>query len=191
MGRCYLPLASTISPTIHVYISDFVYCNSVLGQEFIRIDNFSPEVLNPMYWSWSPTTVAHLPQCQFERILKDHLLAITSSSSAQSSHLSSSFYFGYDALVREASNRLSLDLTPATATVPAVVGISCDFLVAADGAHSRIRKFLGIPMRGKERLQTLLNVHFRVSGLCRRLHPRPAMLYFVYNEVVSSIFNYH
>lgn len=53
-------------------------------------------------------------------------------------------------------------------------------------------------MQGNEALQTLINVHFICSKLYKHLKPRPAMLYFTFNEVdlnqhrfkVFSIFNF-
>ena len=61
--------------------------------------------------------------------------------------------------------------------------IDFDYLIAADGANSFIRNKIGISLKGKAEMQTLLNVHFSCPGLRELLHPRPAMLYFVFNEV--------
>ncbi len=56
------------------------------------------------------------------------------------------------------------------------------YLVAADGAHSRIRKSLGIDMDGPGTLQYLVNIHFRSPMLGRRLieERRMGMLYFIF-----------
>ena len=60
--------------------------------------------------------------------------------------------------------------------------LTCKYLVAADGAGSRVRAALGIPMAGEPALQHLVNVHFWAPALGRRLvRERPAMLYFVFN----------
>ncbi|CAM9871499.1 unnamed protein product [Phaeothamnion confervicola] len=72
--------------------------------------------------------------------------------------------------------------------------ITCDRLVGADGSSSTVRAALGVRLlggRGGSPLGHLINVHFRVgggggggrNGLAARLPgPRPAMLYWVYNE---------
>jgi hypothetical protein len=91
--------------------------------------------------------------------------------------------------------------------------LQCQYLVACDGANSKIRKVrtvlepdgstrrgltrdaagrgliaclqhAGISMEGLGELQHLLNVHFSSSSLAKALEPdRPAMLHFVYNKV--------
>ena len=60
--------------------SDFVYCNSILGKEFVRIDNFGSSILNERFWNYSPTSVTHLPQHQFENLLNDSLDEISLKS---------------------------------------------------------------------------------------------------------------
>lgn len=56
------------------------------------------------------------------------------------------------------------------------------YLVAADGAHSEIRKSLGIDMDGAGTLQYLVNIHFTSPTLGRRLidERRMGMLYFIF-----------
>ena len=44
---------------------------------------------------------------------------------------------------------------------------------------------------GEEKLHTLINVHFICKGLKSWLNPRPAMLYFVFNEKTVSVFVVH
>lgn len=56
------------------------------------------------------------------------------------------------------------------------------YLVAADGANSRIRVLLGITMQGQPVMQNLVNIHFRAPQLGATLkEQRPGMLYFVFN----------
>lgn len=61
--------------------------------------------------------------------------------------------------------------------------LECKYLIGADGSNSFIRRSLGISMEGEEAMQYLMNVHFTCPGLRQLLQPRPAMLYFVFNEV--------
>lgn len=68
--------------------------------------------------------------------------------------------------------------------------IECKYLIGADGANSFIRnKIIGVPMKGKEKMQHLMNVHFSCPGLRSRLKPKTAMLYFVFNEVTLTNFS--
>ena len=60
--------------------------------------------------------------------------------------------------------------------------LHADYLVAADGASSRIRKQLGVQMVGEPALQHLVNIHFFSKELWHRLKDRPAMLYFVFSS---------
>lgn len=67
--------------------------------------------------------------------------------------------------------------------------MTCDYVVAADGAGSRVRAAAGIGLSGKSGLGYLVNIHFRSSGLGRLLknkRRRPGMLYFVYNEACEG-----
>ncbi len=82
--------------------------------------------------------------------------------------------------------------------------ITCDVVVGADGAHSKVRQTAGVAMQGHTKIQTLLNVHFRCSGLKTLLTTstspftststsssssppaRSAMLYFIFNEVIKG-----
>jgi 2-polyprenyl-6-methoxyphenol hydroxylase-like FAD-dependent oxidoreductase len=174
-----------------------VYCESVLGREFARIDNFSDDHLTSGYWDWSPTNVLHLPQNVFESILKEYI--------SKADSLSEQFE-NVEAIVTNnpPNTTIIVDLHD---TKSKTSQITCDYLVAADGAHSTVRKILGIKMKGKSSLQTLLNgnfdytnlrssykivcldnssisiVQFRCRGLSRYITSRPAMLYFTFNEV--------
>ena len=51
-------------------------------------------------------------------------------------------------------------------------------VVAADGAHSTLRKLWKIPMQGQEAIQHLVNVHIRATG---QKELPPAMLYSIWN----------
>ena len=66
---------------------------------------------------------------------------------------------------------------------PETTTINPKYLIAADGSNSVIRESVGIKLIGESNMQELLNVHFICLGLRGLLKPRPAMLYFVFNEV--------
>ena len=56
--------------------------------------------------------------------------------------------------------------------------VRCRYLLAADGAGSRVRKSLGIAMAGPDDLQTFVMIHFR-AALRDRLGSPPSVLNFV------------
>ena len=60
--------------------------------------------------------------------------------------------------------------------------VHADYLIAADGASSRIRKQLGIRMIGEPAMQHLVNIHFFSKELWQHVRERPAMLYFVFSK---------
>ena len=78
---------------------------------------------------------------------------------------------------------------------PAVQGetssIDCRYLVVADGANSRMRGILGVPLRGRSNMQHLVNIHFKAPGLKSLLRGREAMLYFVFNPSVIAVLVAH
>eukprot|EP00897_Mesotaenium_endlicherianum_P009928 jgi/Mesen1/8964/ME000056S08369 len=78
------------------------------------------------------------------------------------------------------------------AAVDGCAHIHCEYLVAADGAGSRIRRELGVAMEGDAQLQHFVNVHFCSRALGAALlapgaRARPAMLYFVFNERAIAV----
>ena len=60
--------------------------------------------------------------------------------------------------------------------------VQTDYLIAADGASSRVRKQLGIDMVGEAAMQHLVNIHFFSKDLWQHVKERPAMLYFVFSN---------
>jgi 2-polyprenyl-6-methoxyphenol hydroxylase-like FAD-dependent oxidoreductase len=109
--------------------------------------------LNDHYWDWSPTSVLHIPQDKFEQILKRY---ICKQESADLLTYFSNVNASLD--IKSVSSKIKLNLTPVSKeNVNSEQCVTCDFLVAADGANSSIRKNLNIKLVGKPSLQTLLN----------------------------------
>lgn len=69
--------------------------------------------------------------------------------------------------------------------------ISAEYVVAADGANSRIRSMMGVKMQGNPAMQHLVNIHFMAPGLRPLLLGREAMLYFVFNADVIAVLVAH
>lgn len=186
--------------------SDFVYCNSILGKEFVRIDNFGSSILNERFWNYSPTSVTHLPQHQFENLVNDSLDEISLKSNVLTRFKGYEFVKfeapgkdyhklkdDYDHNIVQMQLRRVNDAENSHHKTENLM-IRSKFLVAADGAHSTIRNQLGIDIIGKRSMLTILNVHFRCEGLTDLLYshtPRPAMLYFTYHKHTVCIFVLH
>lgn len=68
--------------------------------------------------------------------------------------------------------------------------LRADWVVAADGARSRIRDALGIEMVGDAELGTLLNLYVECPQLIDRVRDRPSLLYFLaHPELVGAVIN--
>ncbi|MDJ0852172.1 MAG: FAD-dependent monooxygenase [Myxococcota bacterium] len=64
------------------------------------------------------------------------------------------------------------------------------YVVAADGAGSRVRRWLGIEPQGPDRLQTFVMIHFK-AALRSRLGSPPSVLHFVANPERAGVFVVH
>jgi 2-polyprenyl-6-methoxyphenol hydroxylase-like FAD-dependent oxidoreductase len=111
--------------------------------------------MNSDFWNWSPTNVLHLPQNTFEQILQSYLCKLELEGVL-------SRYINFEASIDRSyttNEKVSLTLTPVGREKGCVLknNLTCDYLVAADGAHSMIRRSLGIRVSGKASIQTLLN----------------------------------
>lgn len=71
--------------------------------------------------------------------------------------------------------------------------VRCQYLVAADGAHSSLRKSAGIGLLGPGTMQHLINIHFISPDLGAQLSVmnREGMLYFVFNSSVIAVIVAH
>ena len=161
-----------------------------MGRHFARIDHFKET--SPLFWEMTPSNVVHLPQNKFEVILRKEVF----NDSATSADL----LFGYDAqsltfspsgthVVLKKSIREKSEFEISTEADEIL--LKCDYLVAADGANSLARRTLDIPLIGEDSMHTLMNIHFTCRGLLSKLQPRPAMLYFAFNEGLVSVFVAH
>ena len=155
----------------------FVYCSgSLLGARSLlgAVDHFKgqcgPDEIIPRNHLISPEPVAHLPQHQLVPMLANRAKMLPE-------------------LIDFRMNQNVIDFDMNTSSVS--VTIECDgkqevaqgsYLVAADGAHSGIRKSLGIDMDGPGTLQYLINIYFTSPSLGESLiHThRMGMLYFIF-----------
>jgi 2,4-dichlorophenol 6-monooxygenase len=63
--------------------------------------------------------------------------------------------------------------------------IRAQYVLAADGAGSRLRDMLGIEMDGPEALQRFMMIHFR-ADLSEQVQQRPGILYFLFDPDISA-----
>ena len=150
-----------------------------------------------------------MPQSTFETYLRKEIHDIATSSATAATDKKSyvNTFYGYDVVqvhqhpitntlelsIKLTSTAESFNKTIATTTTTTTTTTTNDsntsailrpkYLIGADGSNSFIRKFCHIDMVGQSNMQELLNVHFTCIGLRDLLKPRPAMLYFVFNEV--------
>ncbi len=168
----------------------FVYCTDLLdlpGRRQINpesadallgvVDHFADAPVE----KHSPTQEAHFPQHDFVQLLRREVLASKFCRLVE----------GWHADVRE--NRHYVTVTLTNGQSGRCQCLQTQFLVGADGAHSSIRKQLGIELISKiGTLQHLINVHFHSSELAQWLHSRiPAMLYFVYSSAGIAVLVAH
>jgi 2,4-dichlorophenol 6-monooxygenase len=65
------------------------------------------------------------------------------------------------------------------------MNIHCQYLLAADGANSRIRDRLGITMEGPEAIEHYMMIHFR-ADLSELVAANPGILYFLCDPDISA-----
>lgn len=158
--------------------NDFVWCTSVAGRELARIGHaLSDTRLTPM--TQSAFGPIHLSQSKIlPELLKSTQLGLPAACSPADVRFGvacSSFNETSEGVNLQLSNGETLDV---------------DYLVAADGANSKIREQLGIKMAGRPRLSSLMNLHLRVAPeALSSVHS--AMLYFVFNPKVVAVLVAH
>lgn len=122
----------------------------------------------------TPTPLRNLSQHRFEPILADAIAALP------------------DAEIRYGQQweSASQDDEGVTSTVRDlesgdVCEVRSHFVVAADGAGSRIRKFLEIEMDGPQRIQSFLMIHFG-ADLRRFVEDRPGVLHWILDPEIGG-----
>ena len=95
--------------------------------------------------------------------------------------------------------RFNTEMTSFTQTADGIVGVLADrttgeetrfrarYLIAAEGAQSKVRRALGVAMAGKEKVYDSVNILFQ-ANLTQWVKDRPAALYFVEQEGLRATF---
>ena len=166
-----------LSPPLREW-RNFRYCESVLGHMFGKIDHFDEYAESSD--RLSPTRVAHLSQNRLLPLLLKELGTACPNST---------LIMGENFVdLRQNSRSVEIDTINRQGQKKAILA---DYLVGADGAHSRVREIAGMKMEGVACLQSIMNIHFTSKSLSKALQGREAMLYFVYNPHVVGVIVSH
>jgi 2,4-dichlorophenol 6-monooxygenase len=85
--------------------------------------------------------------------------------------------------LRETATGMEATVSMSGAGAPST--IRARYILAADGAGSRLRDMLGIEMEGPESLQRFMMIHFR-ADLSEWVQQRPGILYFLFDPDISA-----
>jgi 2-polyprenyl-6-methoxyphenol hydroxylase-like FAD-dependent oxidoreductase len=155
----------------------------VCGPEYGRDNHFKQ--LDSTIWNRSPTSVVHLAQSKFEQILRFHHNRLSDKKLTS--------LFGYSGELKSFNNE-SCTVTVQSIDFKDKFDINCQYVVSCEGTNSSIRKKLNLFYEGKEKLQHLMNIHFKCPSLKDYFYHnknRPAMLYFVFNEKTICVIVAH
>jgi 2-polyprenyl-6-methoxyphenol hydroxylase-like FAD-dependent oxidoreductase len=192
----------------------FRYCTSLLhGADIGETDHFAPSLRKTLARmdSDGPARVANLAQSKLVPLLYDRAQEL-----GRDGELGGIMFGTSCESVSESSSEVRVELLttarpegdghgsgggrgeegPPGAT--SRLSVRCDYVVAADGASSRVRKQAGIALSGQRGLNHLINVHFRCPQLYDHLRAhgtsssgREGMLHFVFNQAAIVVFICH
>jgi 2,4-dichlorophenol 6-monooxygenase len=122
----------------------------------------------------TPTPLRNLAQHRFERILVDTLEKLPQAEIRYAHQWESAEQDegGVTSTVRDLDSQEAYE-------------VRSRFLIAADGAGSRVRKSLGIEMDGPPRLRSFLMIHFE-AALRPLVSDRPGVLYWVLDPEIGG-----
>ena len=174
----------------------FRYCSTLLGEQIAAQDHMAGSTWAQLQAA-SPTEMQHLSQPKLAAILRADATRRADESGA-------SLLSGYECTLLEQDGtgvRAELRRRPqrsggagAEAEAEAeVVHVEAEDVLGCDGAHSSVRRWLGLPMQGPPPLQHFKSVHFTAPELWPRLRDanQAAMLYFTLNSDAVAVFVAH
>jgi len=176
----------------------FRYLETMLGTELGSVDFFKGQTARWLRMA-SPAALSHLSQPLLDSILDD----LTERSGKCENFPGKVHYLqGYqgESFGIHGDGHVSVALaknpgiTEAGGESPEISRrVTCQFLIAAEGANSRIRRTLGVELEGKESLQHFVSVHFTCRELWSRLRElrRPGMLHFVFSQDAIGVLVAH
>ncbi len=128
---------------------------------------------------YTPTPLRNLSQHRFEPILADALGKLPGVD----------LRYGWQ-WERSEQNASGVTSTVSDLATGRTVEIRSSWLIAADGAGSRVRGSLGIEMQGPPRIQSFLMIHFG-ANLREMVRERPGVLHFVLDPEAGGVFIAH
>lgn len=171
----------------------FRYCSSLLGTQIAAQDHAGDRAWTDLCAA-AATEVAHLSQPKLEAILRTEAERRATATGGQ-------LVGGYScATFEQRSDGVHATLRRAKDEGGGVgesegeeVHVHASHLIACDGAHSGIRRALGLHLRGPPPLQHFKSVHFRAPDLAPVLaaEGREAMLYFCFNRGAIAVLVAH
>jgi len=171
-----------------VVAREYAYVTRFCGYEFARMARPHPYIDNGRKvggnadFLRSPETPQYIPQTSLEPILKDHA----------ERQASVSVRFGWRVTsVRESTSGVMVSIENVTTHVRGE--IAAQYVVAADGARSAIRRDLGIDMAGEDGTVerafmsgTMLSHHIRAPKLLEQSGRPPALITWITNHEVRG-----
>ena len=155
------------------------WVTSLVGDELGRVPFERQDQLEQLL-DVTPTPLRNLSQHRFEPILRDHVGRL------RHSRLASGVEW-LDAVEDDADGVVSRVRDVATGEEREIVS---DWVIAADGAGSPVRRHLGIAMDGPTRLKATISIHVE-ADLRALVAERPATLYWVTDPSCAGVFVAH
>ena len=167
----------------------FRYCTSLIGPQIAAQDHTAGAPWARLCEA-ATTQMAHLSQPKLEAILR-------AEAERRAPDGGGELAFGYELarFERRAGGGVRAELrrtaeAAATSTCPDgqpdSLEVEADALLGCDGAHSGVRRALGLQLRGPPPLQHFKSVHFTAPELAPLLAHSPAMLHFVFSRDVTT-----
>jgi len=157
---------------------EFRYCHSLLGRQIATEDHMAKPEWATLQAA-SASSMSHVSQPGFEALLREEAERLAPAAGSK-------LLFGHECAVFDQPKgggvRVEVRREGGGAASP-TLELEGSALLACDGAHSPVRRALGLQLSGPPPLQHFKSVHFRAPSLHGRLGHRPAMLYFVFHEV--------
>eukprot|EP00468_Gymnochlora_sp_CCMP2014_P007922 CAMPEP_0167750974 /NCGR_PEP_ID=MMETSP0110_2-20121227/6297_1 /TAXON_ID=629695 /ORGANISM="Gymnochlora sp., Strain CCMP2014" /LENGTH=645 /DNA_ID=CAMNT_0007636371 /DNA_START=256 /DNA_END=2189 /DNA_ORIENTATION=- len=168
----------------------FRYMTSMLGEELGSVDFFRGDSARWLRKS-SPASLSHLSQPILDSILDRTIDTSSTSPRFPGKIRRLNGYRGESFEILE-DNRVKVSAVDIDGS-GGVSEIFGDYLVAADGANSMVRRTLNIDLQGESALQHFVSVHFTCSALWPRLRDlrRPGMLHFVFSVPAIGVLVAH
>jgi 2-polyprenyl-6-methoxyphenol hydroxylase-like FAD-dependent oxidoreductase len=156
------------------YPSDIVFATSLRGYPLTRISNaFHCDRQRDERYS---EAAQWIPQYGLVRVLRDHLRTLPNTDLIYGCRL--------EELTEQPDGIKACATDMATGRL---ISTHCAFLIGADGAHSAVRKNLGINMKGQHAYLRDCGVVFRARGLAKKHSLGEAILYWLVNPGCPGI----